>query len=79
MFRPVNRHQTILAGRLTAQSVVLLVKRLADRLKLDPTQFAGHSLRAIMAQTGHHSLTTLREYIRGGSLFLENAAATVGL
>jgi len=55
---------------------------------------AGHSLRAglataaaaadvperaIMAQTGHRSLATLRKYIREGSLFLENAAAKVGL
>jgi hypothetical protein len=32
-----------------------------------------------MAQTGHRSLATLRKYIREGSLFLENAAAKVGL
>jgi len=57
-------------------------------------EVAGHSLRAglataaaasdvperaIMAQTGHRSLATLRKYIREGSLFLENAAAKVGL
>jgi integrase len=59
-----------------------------------PGDYAGHSLRAglataaaaagvperaIMAQTGHRSLATLRKYIREGSLFLENAAAKVGL
>ena len=59
-----------------------------------PCDYAGHSLRAglataaatagvteraIMAQTGHRSLATLRKYIREGSLFLENAAAKVGL
>ncbi len=58
------------------------------------TKFAGHSLRAGLAtsaamagasersiqdQTGHKSLTILRRYIRDGSLFRENAAATVGL
>jgi hypothetical protein len=35
--------------------------------------------RAIMAQTGHRSLATLRKYVREGSLFLENAAAKAGL
>ncbi len=37
------------------------------------------SRRAIMAQTGHRSLTVARGYIREGSLFRENAAARVGL
>jgi hypothetical protein len=32
-----------------------------------------------MNQTGHKSLPTLRRYIREGSLFLDNAAAQVGL
>jgi hypothetical protein len=40
---------------------------------------AGASERAIMAQTGHKSLPMVRSYIRDGSLFRENAAATVGL
>jgi integrase len=94
LFRPVNRHHRILTSRLSAQSVALVVKRLAGRMQLDSRQFAAHSLRAglataaaaagvperaIMAQTGHRSLTTLRKYIRTGSLFLENAAAKVGL
>ncbi len=32
-----------------------------------------------MNQTGHRSLTVARGYIRQGSLFLDNAAAQVGL
>jgi len=32
-----------------------------------------------MNQTGHKSLPILRRYIRDGSLFSDNAAATVGL
>jgi hypothetical protein len=32
-----------------------------------------------MAQTGHRSAAMVRRYIRDGSLFRENAAATVGL
>ena len=39
----------------------------------------GQSEAAIMKQTGHRSLTTVRRYIRDGSLFRENAAAVLGL
>jgi integrase len=64
----------------------LVVKKLIAKAGI-PGDYAGHSLRAgagvperaIMAQTGHRSLATLRKYIREGSLFLENAAAKVGL
>jgi len=93
LFRAVNRHGRIHKTRLTAQSVALVVKRLTTQAGI-PGDYAGHSLRAglataaaaagvperaIMAQTGHRSLATLRRYIREGSLFLENAAAKVGL
>jgi hypothetical protein len=37
------------------------------------------SERVITKQSGHKSLLVLREYIREGSLFTENAAAKVGL
>ncbi len=37
------------------------------------------SERAIMAQTGHRSVTIVRRHIREGFLFRENAAAGVGL
>lgn len=94
LFQTINRHQQIGRKRLTAQSVALVVKRAATSAGLEAAQLAGHSLRAglataaaaagvseraIMAQTGHRSLMTLRKYIREGSLFLENAAAKVGL
>lgn len=90
LFRGVNRHGTVLPGRLTAQAVALVVKRRAAAAGLAPEQFAGHSLRAglatsaaaagasersIMAQTGHRSERVARRYIRAGSLFRENAAA----
>ena len=63
-------------------------------LGYDVEDFAGHSLRAglataaaaagkseraIMNQTGHRSLSTVRRYIREGSLFRENAADGLGL
>jgi integrase len=64
------------------------------RTGADPTHYSAHSLRAglataaaeagvderaIMAQTGHRSLTVARGYIREGSLFRNNPAAQVGL
>ena len=60
----------------------------------DADAYSGHSLRAgfatsaaragvpeahIQTQTGHKSLPVLRGYIRRGSLFMDNAAAKVGL
>lgn len=94
LFRAVNRHGALGAGRLSARAVALVVKRSAQVAGLDPARYAGHSLRAglatsaaaagvperaIMAQTGHRSLPMLRRYIREGSLFRGNAAAAVGL
>ncbi len=94
LFQAIDRHGHLLPGRLSAQGVARAVKRAAVAAGLDPTQYAGHSLRAglataaaeagvseraIMAQTGHKSLPMVRKYIRGGSLWRENAAAEVGL
>lgn len=93
LFRPVC-HGRVLPSRLSGRSVALIVKRVGTATGLDPDNYAGHSLRAglvtsaaaagvaeraIMNQTGHRSLPTLRRYIREGSLFRENAAAAVGL
>jgi integrase len=94
LFRPFDRHGRIRGGRLSDRAVARIVQRTAAAAGLDPTRYAGHSLRAglatsaaaagvseraIMAQTGHKSLTMVRRYIRDGSLFNENAAADVGL
>jgi integrase len=94
LFRPINRHGQIQNTRLSDKAVALIVKRYADAIGKDASDFAGHSLRAglataaaiggateraIMAQTGHRSSAMVRRYIREGSLFRENAAAKVGL
>jgi len=94
LYRPINRHGQLQPGRLSDKAVALVVKRYAEAAGLDPARYAGHSLRAglatsaaaagaseraIMAQTGHRSVNMVRRYIRDGSLFRENAAATVGL
>jgi len=94
LFRAVDRHGRLGAGRLSDRAVALIVKRAALAAGLDPSRYAGHSLRAglatsaaqagvsersIMALTGHKSVTVARRYIRDGSLFRDNAAAQVGL
>lgn len=94
VFRPVNRADEVQAARLADQAVARAVKRGAERAGLDPSLYAGHSLRAGLAtsaaaagveerliakQTGHKSMTVLRRYIREGSLFNDNAAGKVGL
>jgi integrase len=94
LFRSVNRHGQVLGARLSGEGVAIVVKRYVEKLGYDPGQFAGHSLRsglatsaaaagkserAIMNQTGHRSVTTLRRYIRDGNLFRENAAGGLGL
>lgn len=94
LFRGVNRHGQVLPERLSGEAVAIVVKRYVSPLGFDPSAFAGHSLRAglataaaaagkseraIMNQTGHRSLSTVRRYIRDGNLFRENAAEGIGL
>lgn len=90
LFRSVNRHSQLQDGRLSDKAVALVVKRCAEAAGLDASNYSGHSLRvglgtsaaaagvskrAIMAQTGHKSVSMVRRYIREGSLFRRNAAA----
>ena len=49
LFRPVDRLGNVERVRLTPQSVALLVKRACRRAGLDPTRYAGHSLRSGLA------------------------------
>ena len=94
LFRSINRHGQVQAGRLSPIDVARIVKKLAERAGLDPAKYAGHSLRAghataaaisgasersIMKQTGHRSVQMVRRYIRDGSLFRENSAGKLGL
>jgi len=94
VFRWVNRHGGMQPGRLSGTAVALIVKRHAGAAGFDASKFAGHSLRAglatqaamggasersIMNTTGHKSSAMVRRYIRGVSLFTENAAAVCGL
>ena len=94
LFRPINRHGQLGVRPLTAQSVALILKDAAGVAGLDPTTYAGHSLRAghatsaaaqgaperaIMKTTGHRTERMVRRYIRNGELLRDNSAATLGL
>ena len=94
VFRAIDRRGLVSNAGLHADSVGYLVKQAAGRAGLETQLYAGHSLRAglatqaamngaselaIMKQTGHRSLTTVRKYIREGSLFRDNAATKLGL
>jgi site-specific recombinase XerD len=94
LFRSINRHRQLQAGRLSGIDVARILKKLAQRVGLDAAKYAGHSLRAghatsaaiagasersIMLQTGHRSVQMVRRYIRDGSLFRENSAGKLGL
>jgi integrase len=94
IFRRIDMYGNVRAQAVGAKTVAVAVKHYAASIGRDASTFSGHSLRAgfataaagagaherdIMRQTGHRSLTMVRRYIRDGSLFTRNAAATVGL
>ncbi|UKV76428.1 site-specific integrase [Burkholderia vietnamiensis] len=92
VFRGIDKRGVLRGGRLTAQSVTLIVKARARAAGLDPSTLSAHSLRAglvtsaaragipsykIQQQTGHRSLEMLARYIRDASLFDQNAASVL--
>jgi site-specific recombinase XerD len=95
LFRPIDRHGRVGGTRLTARAVALVIKRAAQRAGLNPTLYAGHSLRTgfvtaavaggapervILAQTGLHSLSSVPRYLRRRrSRSDKDAAAYLGL
>jgi site-specific recombinase XerD len=94
LFRAVDQFGLPAEQPLRADSIAWIVKRAVRRAGLNPADYAGHSLRAglatqaamngagelaIMKQTGHRSLATVRRYIRDGALFRDNAATKLGL
>lgn len=92
IFRPVNRQSEISGERLTSHAVAVIVKERVAALGLDPSKYAGHSLRAglitsaaalgvpiwkLKAQSGHRSDAILSRYVRDADLFTNNAAGAV--
>ena len=88
VFRRLYRGDTVGTSRLTAQSVALIIKELAQKLGLDARRYAGHSLRSgfltsaarrraslfkMADQSRHRSLDVLREYVRNEERFEDHA------
>jgi integrase len=87
--------KTIRVGRLDPGSVARIIKRAAARAGLpDAGDFSGHSLRsglateaarsgatdnAIMDQTGHTDVRSVKRYIRRGRRFTENVLNKIDL
>lgn len=94
VFRSVSRWGKVSDDAMTPFAVAGVVKAAAERVGLDPADFAGHSLRAglatsaaaadapaelIMGHMRHKKFETTRRYIRQGEQFKRNAAGMVGL
>jgi len=94
VFRSVDRWGRLGRSAITGRTVANVVKYSAEAAGLDPTLYAGHSLRAgfattaaragkpdraIQKQTRHKSAAMLAEYVREGRLFDENASEGIGL
>jgi integrase len=92
VFRPIDRHGRIPDVRLSGEAVSLVVRGRVAAAGLDPAPYTAHSLRAGLAtsasqvgvsswkirqQTGHVSDAMLSRYIRGGELFVDNAAGAL--
>tara|TARA_Y100001935_G_scaffold179665_1_gene148753 strand:- start:97 stop:1002 length:906 start_codon:yes stop_codon:yes gene_type:complete len=77
---------------ISDKSVALIIKRYAEKAGLDPSKYAGHSLRSgfattaaefgaeernIMAMTGHKTTQMVRRYIQEANLFKNNALKNI--
>jgi site-specific recombinase XerD len=93
LFRRIDRHGNIF-GRLTPQSVRLIVKQCCETVGMDSEKYGAHSLRSgfcstaakagkaehqIMKQTRHKRSDSLQRYIKKITLFDDNAASGIGL
>ena len=80
--------------KLSDKSVALIIKKYAQIAGLDPTKYAGHSLRSgfattaaefgaeernIMTMTGHKTTQMVRRYIQEANLFKNNALNKIKL
>jgi integrase len=94
VFRPVSRHGHISLLRLSDEALAEVVKNAAKRIGLDPSQYAGHSLRRgfmtaasaagadlapIMRQSRHRSVSIAMGYIEQGQIFNNPASKAIGL
>jgi integrase len=92
LFRRIDRHHQIGEKPLSGETVGLIVRERLRAAGIAPEGYSGHSLRAGLAtsaaqagvpswkirqQTGHASDAMLARYIRGGELFVDNAAGAL--
>lgn len=89
VFRSINKANNI-GERLTGHTVAQIVKKYVRLAGLDPSLYAGHSLRSglatsaaehglsdssIMHQTGHKTSSMVDRYIQQGNRFKNNASS----
>lgn len=92
VFRAVYHYKP--GGRLIPKAVADIVKAAAKRAKMDPTKYAGHSLRSgfatsaarggagladVMSQTGHRNADVALRYVQAGKIFENPASKAVKL
>jgi len=91
LFRRIDRHGNI-TGRLTPQSVCLIVQKHCNNIGLDSKQYGAHSLRSgfcftaakvgknikLCNKQGIKKLESLQRYIKA-TLFNQSAVAGIGL
>ncbi len=94
IFRGIKKGGKINTERLTGQSVALIVKKYIQNIGLDPSLFAGHSLRSglvtaakeaglstedIMIITGHQTPAMISHYYQGGEKRQYQMSTKIGL
>ena len=94
LFRRFSKGSKITSGRLSDQTVALLIKKYLSKTGIDSKNYSGHSLRSgfatsaaesgaeertIMAMTGHKSTEMVRRYIKEANLFKNNALNKIKL
>lgn len=88
LFRGITRFGVIKQSQLSDKTVARVIKKYAELVGFDPSQFSGHSLRrgfattaaqahistlGIMRQTRHKSEKMVHRYIEQGNAFQDNA------
>ena len=86
--KKVSKNEEDKVFEMSDKSVALIIKKYAQKAGLDPSKYAGHSLRSgfattaaefgaeernIMAMTGHKTTQMVRRYIQESNLFKNNA------
>ena len=94
LYRKINKSNNIQENKLSDRTVALIIKNLLTNAGIDPTRYAGHSLRSgfatssafagadekeIMKTTGHKSVQMVHRYIQDANLFKNNAAKKLDL